>query len=265
MKMEGIDTDLIVDTGATVNCITKHTIDKAGISNRIKPTTVQLFSASGARIKVLGEVKVVLERKGLRIPATLIVSDEIKENIIGAPILDQCNIDMPTRKITYKKNTNTIPIQVRKQAKAAVNTVRVEETIRPQCETTIRMVAKGWREGDQVLIEPLPNSVPSNVSVARAIALVSGGSVPVRILNYGHQPIKISGPIATLQHDFTILGSYDSPVYTQQDNPNADRSEQINGVEATIVEEKIEEERTETISDKERKLQAIVEELVVKS
>ena len=63
LKVNGIDLEMELDTGATLSVISEQTYHKSGKAPPLKTITTQLTTYTGEAIEILGEVEVTVQYK----------------------------------------------------------------------------------------------------------------------------------------------------------------------------------------------------------
>ena len=105
-KINGIDTECLIDTGATLSVLSLRAWDIISLSSShdIYPFTMQVFTASGSQIEVKGKAPVTIEFCGIQYLFDMIVADINNDAILGLDFLkhNSCKLDVENATLTVK-------------------------------------------------------------------------------------------------------------------------------------------------------------------
>ena len=158
VKIAQCRTSALVDTGASISCISQALMYRSGLSREgIETCSLkQITGVGGEHHRVLGIISVPLVISGLCFPYKFYVLEQLHHSIIlGIDFLheNQCFIDLGSNTLHLKDNLITSKLNV-SSAKASV--IR-QVTLKAREETTIPVFISKTKRNREVLLEPINN------------------------------------------------------------------------------------------------------------
>lgn len=185
--------DLIVDTGASMNIVSKDFASRAG--RAASPTNSVIRSVSGELVNSSGQVELDISVGPMKLGAMqFVVLDSFPHDILcGLPFCTATGmvIDFPANTITLKGHPLKLCIaEGQASGQAAPKAYCMEGTIIPpnsEVLLQVKIAAHGT-----YLVEPIPGAPASRPTVARTLTQVRDGVGCVRVANVTSVPAVVA-------------------------------------------------------------------------
>ena len=197
--MIGVKTEFLVDTGSTYTIVDSSFYDSIPESKRplLEKVNLILKNANGEVMNVLGQTCMELEVQGqcLNVPVK-VVSLGDKSTILGLDFMEEQECIFNVAKGTMKSNGHIITMHKKGSTRCARIQARETIFVPAKHEMIINGTVKSnhWVSNFNIgLIEP-KNRLTDNTGllVAKSLVRVEHNTVPIRIANFGLDPIKVN-------------------------------------------------------------------------
>ncbi|XP_056006949.1 uncharacterized protein LOC130050723 [Ostrea edulis] len=188
-RIHGMDTYLLVDTGATVSLLSTICYDNIARATGQSLTKVDrdVLSASGSALKVLGKVAVDFNLDGTALQHEMIIADITVDGILGLDFLvrHKAVIDMCLHQISISGTEH--PIKLEGSASSYKVAIVHRVTVPPRSELMVEgQICTGSDGGlptQAGLIEPSENFQKSGSCFLAKTLVRRQNTVPLRIMN----------------------------------------------------------------------------------
>ena len=195
----GVKTEFLVDTGSTYTIVDSLFYDCIPESIRplLEKTNLILKNANGEVMNVLGQTCMELEVQGqcLNVPVK-VVSLGDKSTILGLDFMEDQECIFNVANGTMKSNGHVITMHKRGSTRCARIQARETIFVPPNHEMVINgtVKSKHWVSNFNVgLIEPkVTLTDKTGLLVAKSLVRVEHNTVPIRVANFGPDPIKVN-------------------------------------------------------------------------
>ena len=232
--INGVQTPLLLDTGAAVTLLRKDTWDKVTSHSpqQLVPwSETKLVGANGSPLNIHGSARILLKLKGKTVPTdVVIVSPLTTEGIVGLDFLqkEKASIDLDKEQIYLPERNCTLPLhKPAPTSKDIAVKVRLEGTIEVPAYSEIEVMAclEEPTSGETWLLENVV-SKQTPIIVARALVQPTPTHVPVRLLNPMSESIimyagKEVATIERVEYSLSVVNNITSSgrhVRTNQDD-----------------------------------------------
>jgi len=194
--------------------------------------SVDLFSADGNQLIVLGQCEATVGLKGLMIPHTFLVIKNLSHKaLVGIEFLRQtsCKLDLKSNMASFFDDLVVLPLFHRSSEQAVVRTV-TDVLIPSMSEAIVRVSVPRSFRGAMAILEP--HGLVQQRAFAVAKSLVSVQTLPghklrnsfCRLLNLTSEPCRIrrGAVIATIHHVSSVAAATSSSVNNTQTSDNTE-------------------------------------------
>ena len=194
-KINGIDTECLIDTGATLSVLSLKAWDiiSQSSSNDIKPFKMQVFTASGSQIEVKGKVSVTIEICGIQCIVDMIVADIDNDAIIGLDFLkdNSCKLDIENATFTVKDRRCKLGLAGKLGCYRVTESETVEIPARSEAIIEGKVSVLILRQSDLGMVEPANKQLGTgNSLIAKALICVKD-TIPLRVVNFDNEKVNI--------------------------------------------------------------------------
>ena len=195
----GVKTEFLVDTGSTYTIVDSFFYDSIPESKRppLEKVNLILKNANGEVMNVLGQTCMELEVQGqcLNVPVKVVSLDD-KSTILGLDFMEEQECIFNVAKGTMKSNVHIITMHKKGSTRCARIQARETIFVPAKHEMIINGTVKSnhWVSNFNIgLIEP-KNRLTDNTGllVAKSLVRVEHNTVPIRVANFGLDPIKVN-------------------------------------------------------------------------
>ena len=226
VKIGGQKTQALVDTGASISCISKAFLEKTGlnISKFQNCNLKEIIGVGGEKHKILGKVEVPILVSGIKITSSFYVLNVLHHSVIlGVDFLEhhKVNIDFNNGKIYLKDKVFSASLITTKGGFARVD--------RPTCvpagsEIDLKVKIARRQNKEIVLLEPVKYLHDSSIGGAKCLVTVRKGRAFIRVMNPTSRDIelpvnKIVASVSDIHHD-NVYVLDDSNTSTSSANVN---------------------------------------------
>ena len=202
LKVGGLDTKFLVDSGAEVTLIPEsHPVVQSNLSY-LEAIVCQPVTLDGKPIPVRGRLKGSVEINGNQLPVRFVItSDDRIPAILGTDVmmqLDHVEIDFHSNTARFGPR-KVAEVPIRQSDNPRIYRVKLDYDVtlpakhEVQITGTISADHRGellGLEGKTLIMEPV-RSTGEDVACARALVQAEGGRVPVRICNPFGNPVVL--------------------------------------------------------------------------
>jgi hypothetical protein len=167
-------TKALIDSGAGVSLISKHLADKlrVQIQNARQESLGNLLVANSSKLHVSGITDIQLNLKGLIIPQTFYVVENLGQNLIlGSDFLrtNRVVLNFNTRTISIWNDLLHLPLQT-PGFERCIGRMAHSVCVAPFTEQLVEVKCNSRYNSQDVLLEELPGRQFSPIAVARSIS-----------------------------------------------------------------------------------------------
>ena len=190
-RVAGAECSCLLDTGSSLNIISKAALDMLPRAPRIQPTATIARTASQETLPLLGRVVLCFEIAKLQYTIPCYVSDRIDVPVLlGVEFLRVCPcvIDMKKRCLIVAPADSVRSISV--EAISVGRVVNAKDvSVPPGAELILRGFLPNCDYRGPAMVEPVIEI--ENLEVVSAVVNVSGDSIPVAVRNISSEPISV--------------------------------------------------------------------------
>ena len=190
-RVAGADCSCLLDTGSSLNVISKAILDMLPRAPRIQPTATVARTASQEVLPLLGRVVLCFEIANLQYTVPCYVSDKIDVPVLlGLEFLRVCPcvIDMKRRCLILAPAETVRSISV--EAVSVGKVVNAKDiSVPPGAELILRGFLPNCDYRGPAIVEPILEI--ENLEIVSALVNVSSDSVPVAVRNISSEPISV--------------------------------------------------------------------------
>lgn len=221
MNVGGQNVRALLDTGASISVMSSNFLNKTNYRSAklIKPQHQKIKGVTGNYLKVLGMLDINLEIDGVSFQHKVHVIQDLHHSfILGLDFLtaNHAHID-------YESNTLTINNEHVCQIITNSGLARTTKSIviPKRSEITIPVLISRCKNGDQVLLEPLPSLMKNfHITAAKCLVKVQNRKAYLKVLNPTYSDVRLRNnqKLATVAE---IVGSNDSATVFALDSDSA--------------------------------------------
>ena len=188
-RIHGMDTYLLIDTGATVSVLSKVCFENIAGSENFKLTKVQgdVLSASGSALKVLGKVLIHFMLNDTELHHEMIVADITLDGILGLDFLvkHRAIINMRTQNLCVDGLQHPIQLEgsAEKYKVAVIHRVVIPPRAELLVEGKVCADPDGGLPSKAGLVEPSDKFLKSDTGILARALVRRQDTVPLRIMN----------------------------------------------------------------------------------
>lgn len=216
-KVEGVNCNLLVDTGAQVSVVAKEFwLQATGGGSELLPYTGTVSAANGGRMSIIGKWAAACQLSSLTLVIEFLVADiPLHDVLLGTDFLLKfgavINLGEHCCEIMGKRlplHFSNLTDQVRRVV------VQDDVIVPPCCEFIIPGSVDGvFEETVEGMLEPATN-VAADILIARALCRVEKGMLPLRVLNVTEGELTLrKGMTVGALHVDVVVGEH--PVTTE--------------------------------------------------
>ena len=188
LKLGKISVESLVDTGSTVSIINEQVAKRLKLQVRPlnETNTLNLTSANGSDLPIIGTMDLQLYFQGLILPQTVYVSPLLEHSLVlGVDFLSQNRAILNYRLGILSLYEDLVRVRLHSRFDT-LNSISVARTICIPAyhEALILANSPKFFNNKTVLLEPLSNVQFNKLAVARALARCQNNTVVCRVLNY---------------------------------------------------------------------------------
>lgn len=188
----------LLDTGATVSCISNAFLSKTNLYNtKLQPTDIsEISGVGGERHKILGILKVPIVISSAQFLFDFYVLPELQHPVIlGVDFMDAHKVEMDFNKKTVFIKDKLVRTSIM-QSDAGLARVHRPTEIPPNSQMNVIVRVSRRKSGDQVLLEPAPSLNTRNLAGAKCMVTIQKRTAVISIINPTDEPVYL--PINTV-------------------------------------------------------------------
>jgi len=237
----------IIDSGACVSIINKHTFKLLKEQSVVQSGEVILTSASQHEIAIKGLVRAKVTIGGITQECQFYyVPSFSKDALLGLDILDQfaLNVDLKTRTITPDKGT-AVQIEIKYMDKPQFDTARVKKNtiVKPRHMRLVRCTTDNLSQSRQAMIVERDEWSKPGVYIGRTIIKIPDSNVVhVLLINTSNRKVRLwrNRPIADLE-PFAECCNTNGEILTLEEEKTSEDFKQKMNLSDSLTEEQKEE------------------------
>ena len=191
-KVNGFPVDFMLDTGAAVTVVSKEVLFQALPEANLKESNVQLVSAGGDPLKVIGKTEILLELGNLHVTFPVMVIDNFRfQCLLGNDFMVKygLRIQYDTKTVVLRDGKWIPFFQLEGKRSAFVCT---DVSVPPERAMVIQAKVKGDEEGLFLFAERQPGKSTSKIYVASVLTKCrKNGRVTLEIVNVTKSPVQL--------------------------------------------------------------------------
>ena len=187
---------VLVDSGASVSCLSKITFDKFCKTNQLKPKISKLSNVvgvGGERHSVFGEVDCPVNIDGLIVHQKFVIVENLHHEVIlglNFMVQNHVKIDFHNRLLSVGEDAVTVSLLCDSRFGYARPSKRV--TVASNSEVIVPVRVSGVNKNDTILLEPATNLHEIMLASARTLVKTKNRGANLRIINPTDKAISIS-------------------------------------------------------------------------
>ena len=195
VSINGIKSNALCDTGATVSCISKQFFEKAFSAQKpnINPCQIKsIIGVGGTHHPVLGAVQVDVKFGTLALAYSFYVIEDLHHSVIlGHDFMEahHVKLDIRGKKMTIQDNIKVCSLRTNTGYARTIKPA----TLPANSEIDIQVKIARVTTNDEVLLEPLSKLTNINIMGAKCLVKVNKGRSVMRLVNPTDKDIHLRG------------------------------------------------------------------------